>query len=391
MSGNRREPDWIPYARQSISESDVKAVVSTLRSDFITQGPRIEQFEDALSEYSGARYAVAVSSGTAALHLAFKSLGIQKGESGIVPAITFVATANALHYCDAKPWFCDVDPDSGLANVTHFDKAIRNAEAIGEKVKVLVPVSFTGRMCDLESISSLAGKKGAIVVEDAAHSLGAVQGGFNSGSCEYSDAAILSFHPVKHICSGEGGAILTNDKTLARRARRLRSHGIEKPKTLRESVGGWAYSQIELGWNYRMTDLQASLGLSQLDRIGTFLRRRSEIVSRYQKAFGVDPFTSCFERPIDAIDSSWHLYVVRFRSSELRRGAYDFLRENRIGSQVHYIPVFRHPYYSDFDFSSCMGAEKFYSGCLSLPLYPSLSNLEQDRVIDSLKRYCESI
>ncbi len=381
---------WIPYARQCIEDSDIESVISTLKSDFVTQGPRVEYFQDALCEYTGAQYAVAVSNGTAALHLAYQGLGVEKGDVGIVPSITFVATANGLRYCGAKPVFCDVNGGTGLSDQAHFEAGIQNAELTSGKAKILVPVSFTGRMCDLESLSHLAAKHGSFIVEDAAHSLGAAMNGVKSASCVYSDAAILSFHPVKHICTGEGGAVLTNDEALARRVRRLRSHGIVKPDSLLESEGAWAYSQDELGWNYRMTDIQASLGSSQLLRIDSFMERRREIALRYHDAFADEACLRHFERPELKEGLAWHLYVIRFRSSDLRRKAYDFLRAKHIGTQVHYVPVYRHPYYSDLNVSQYPGAEAFYSGCLSLPMYPSLKDADRDRVVKVLKQFCQS-
>jgi len=377
---------WIPYARQCIENSDIESVVSTLKSDFVTQGPRVEYFEDALCEYTGAQYAVAVSSGTAALHLAYQGLGVEKGDVGIVPSITFVATANGLRYCDAEPVFCDVNGRTGLSDQFHFEAGIQMAEATGRKAKVLVPVSFTGRMCDLESLSQLAAKHGSFLVEDAAHSLGARINGRNSASCVYSDAAILSFHPVKHICTGEGGAVLTNDETLARRVRRLRSHGIVKPESLKKSEGPWAYSQNELGWNYRMTDIQASLGSSQLLRIEPNNERRREIASRYDDAFGDEACLSQFERPELEKGSAWHLYVIRFRSSDLRRKAYDFLRAKRIGTQVHYLPVPWQPYYRDlYGEADYPGAKAYYERVLSLPIYPAMTDADVARVVAALK------
>lgn len=393
MSAGIKEGDdpWIPYSRQCIEELDIESVVSTLRSDFVTQGPQIRYFEDALCEFTGAQYAVAVSSGTAALHLAYEGIGVRKGDVGIVPSITFVATANALRYCRADPSFCDVDGDTGIADSIHFEAGIKDVYAAGKKVKVLVPVSFTGRMCSLETLSNLATKNGAFLIEDAAHSLGAASMGIKSASCTHSDAAILSFHPVKHVCAGEGGAVLTNDQVLAQRIRTLRSHGVERPESLRRSEGPWAYSQRELGWNYRMTDIQASLGSSQLRRIEHLIERRRQIAMQYHEAFSGDLFTHHFERPALEKSSSWHLYVIRFGSSEMRRKAYDFLREKRIGTQVHYMPVYRHPYYGGFESSNFPGAEAFYSGCLSIPMYPSLKNAEQERVVDALKLFCESL
>ena len=379
----------IPYAKQCIDDSDIQAVIDSLKSDFLTQGPKIEAFESALAETTGARHAVVVSSGTAALHLAFAALGLERNDVGIVPSITFAATANALVYSGAEPYFCDANSSSGLSEAVHFKEASNELSSQGREAKVFVPVSFTGRIADLEAIQSLASEKGAYVVEDAAHSLGALQNGIKSGSCSCSDAAILSFHPVKLATSGEGGAVLTNDAVLARRMRNMRSHGIEKPDSLLKSEGGWAYAQSELGWNYRMTDIQASLGLSQLKRLDEFLNRRRALVAAYQQAFSQEPFSSCFNRPSDSEGSAWHLYVIQFKTSKLRRAAYDFMRGMGIEVQVHYMPVYRHPYYSEFMEKVRGGAEEFYSGCLSLPLYPSLSSDEQLHVIDALAQFCQ--
>lgn len=251
----------IPYAKQCIDDSDINAVIESLKSDYITQGPRIEHFEKALAEKTGARFAIAVSSGTAALHLAFSALGLKRGDVGIVPSITFAATANALVYCGAEAYFCDTHPVTGISEAVHFENAVEELSESERAAKVYVSVSFAGGVAELEAIQSLASKKGAYVVEDAAHSLGAFENGIRSGSCSHSDAAILSFHPVKLVTAGEGGAVLTNDAILAKRLRNLRSHGIEKPDSLLKSEGGWAYAQRELGWNYRMA--LSSRGLSR--------------------------------------------------------------------------------------------------------------------------------
>ena len=381
----------IPYARQSIDDSDIEAVVETLRSDFVTQGPRVGYFEDGLKELTGARYAIAVSSGTAALHLACQGLDLGKGDVGISPAITFVATANAIAYCGGRVAFADVDPESGLSRKEDFENAVRSLGDSADKAKLFIPVSYSGRVPNLNSISEYAKSLGANVIEDAAHSLGASREGSKSGSCEFTDAATLSFHPVKHICSGEGGALLTNDPALARRARRLRSHGIERPEALHESEGPWAYEQCELGWNYRMTDIQASLGASQLKRFDSFLSRRREIAQRYSNSLKTESMNGLFEVPIWDSESSWHLYAIRFLSPELRQRAYAFLQDNGIGVQVHYRPVYRNPYYSSGFNTSLPGAERFYSGCLSLPMYPDLKDGEQARVIELVKAFCESV
>lgn len=381
----------VPYAKQCIDDSDIQAVVESLKSDFITQGPRIEHFERALAERTGADYAIAVSSGTAALHLAFAALGLKEGNVGLVPSITFAATANALVYCGAEPYFCDTNSDTGISEAEHFKQAVKELDENGRAAQVYVPVSLAGSVGNLEAIQSLASKRGAYVVEDAAHSLGAFHKGIRSGSCSHSDAAILSFHPVKLVTSGEGGAVLTNDAALARRVKNLRSHGIEKPDSLLISEGGWSYAQSELGWNYRMTDIQASLGYSQLKRLDQFLDRRKALVAVYQEAFAREPYRSCFQRPLDSPGSAWHLYVVRFKSSDSRRAAYDFLRSQGILAQIHYMPVYRHPFYKDSITQAREGAEAFYSGCLSLPLYPSLSVDEQSFVIDALGRFCQEL
>lgn len=374
----------IPYSRQSIDDSDVEAVAQALRSDFVTQGPALGRFEAALAEVTGARYAVAVSSGTAALHLSCLGLGIGAGHYGLVPAITFAATANCLRYAGAQVAFCDVDPRSGRAGPEQFQQALDSGRDRGE-LKALLPVSFAGAVPDLETIAQLARKEGAFVIEDAAHSIGARYGGadgaaFRSGSCAHSDAAILSFHPVKHICAAEGGAVLTNDETLARRARRLRSHGIDKGE-------GWGYDQAELGFHYRMTELQAALGASQLGKLDVFLQRRRALALRYQRAFSAEPFASRLRIANADPNSAWHLFVVHFADADERRAAYAFLHERNIRVQVHYFPVYRNSYYEKQGHSPLPGAERFYSTCLSLPLFPRLTDGEQDYVIASLRSF----
>ena len=377
----------LPYARQAIDASDVEAVLAALGADFLTQGPRVAWFEDALREVTGARYAVAVSSGTAALHLACLGLGVGPGDVGVVPAITFAATANCVRYVGGKVAFCDVDAASALAGTEGFRAALAGAEALG-RARVVLPVSFAGSVPDLEGISRLAAEQGLFVIEDAAHSIGAsygAEGGvFGSGSCRHSDAATLSFHPVKHVCAGEGGAVLTNDETLARRARSLRSHGIEKGE-------GWLYNQTELGFNYRLTDVQAALGRSQLARLGENVRRRRELVGRYRAALAEGRFAGrILAPPVDEL-SAWHLFVVRFAGGAAERAAaYRFLHERGIRAQVHYLPVYRHDAHRAAAPVDLPGAEAFYAGCLSLPLFPGLRDEEQDRVLATLGAFLES-
>ncbi len=373
-------PSVIPYGRQWIDESDVAAVVETLRSDFVAQGPKVAAFESALCELTGARFAVAVSSGTAALHLSCLGLGLGRGDLGIVPTITFAATANCLLYVGADVAFCDVDPRTGLAAPDHFSQAL----AAHPKAKVVLPVSYSGSVPDLAAISELAKKEGAFVIEDAAHSVGATYGeGSVSASCEHSDVAILSFHPVKHVCAGEGGAVLTNDEMLARRVRRLRSHGIE-PRD------AWTYDQVELGYHYRMTDLQAALGLSQLSRLPSFLQRRRELAKRYRAALQCEPFSDRIRISSTDEKSAYHLFVVHFENEEERKAAYEHFHRHNVRVQVHYMPVYRHSYYDGPASRNCSGAEAFYSTCLSLPLYPLLKDEEQDYVIQCLKAFLES-
>lgn len=378
-------PRIIPYARQSIDDADIQAVVDSLRSDFVTQGPRVEWFEDGLREATGAAYAVAVSSGTAALHLACLGLGVGPEDVGIVPAITFAATANCLGYVGAEVRFCDVDPKSGHARAKNFSDALALAKG---RAKVLFPVSYGGQPCEMEAIAALGESNGVFVIEDAAHSIGAMYtrscGSARSASCAHSDAAILSFHPVKHVCAGEGGAVMTNDATLARRLRSLRSHGID-----RTFVDGkpdrWLYEQKELGFHYRMTEMQAALGWSQLAKLDRFIEKRRVLAERYLALLSDKTFDDFLDLPMDHSGSSWHLFVVRFKSAAQRVNAYDYLHANGVRVQVHYIPVYRHPFHQGEEDLGLPGAEAFYSCCLSLPLYPDLSFDEQDYVIGLLR------
>lgn len=376
----------IPYARQTIDDADAAAVVEALRSDFVTQGPRVGWFEDALREATGARHAVVVSSGTAALHLACTGLGIGAGDFGVVPAITFAASANCLRYCGADVSFCDVDPRTGLTSLEAI--AVAAGQGAESVFKVAIPVSYSGSAADLPAIACWAARRGAFVIEDAAHSIGGsyvLDGGETalSASCRHSDAATLSFHPVKHVCAGEGGAVMTNDETLARRVRRLRSHGIEKRD-------GWRYEQLELGYHYRMTELQAALGRSQLAKLGASVARRRALAARYDAAFAQAPFASRLRAASQDPLSARHLYVVHFESAATRAAAYAYLGERGIGAQVHYEPLYRHPYYALRGCLELPGAEAFYAGCLSLPMYPALADEEQGRVIGALRDFCEA-
>ncbi len=381
----------LPYARQWIDEADIAAVVEVLRSDWLTQGPVLEQFEQSLAAVTGARHAVAVSSATAGLHLSALALDLAPGCGGITSPITFAASANCLLYAGARVAFADVDPDSALLTPSSLETAMRRLADGGCNPGVVVAVSYGGAVPDLPRLQALCRQHGWRLIEDAAHSLGAVYrsggGEFRSAGCAHTDAAVLSFHPVKHICAGEGGAVLTNDDALAARLRRLRSHGIERPAPDRvpPGEGAWHYEQLELGFNYRMTEMQAALGKSQLSKLDAFLRRRRELARRYADALADARLRNVLRAPAFDPDSAHHLCVARFKSAERRRQAHEWLAAAGIRSQVHYIPVYRHPHYR----RACAcepleGAERFYEGCLSLPLYPKMHDADQERVIAAL-------
>jgi len=386
----------LPYARQWIDESDVAAVVDVLRSDFLTQGPAIERFERALAEVTGARHVVAVSSGTAALHLACLALDFGPGRTGVTSPITFAASANCFLYAGGAADFCDVDPQTGSMSVDALEARLRELAARGAPPGVVVAVSLAGRVAALPGLAAVCARHGWSLVEDAAHSLGATYRDAATGathasaSCAHTRAAILSFHPVKHVCAGEGGAILTHDDALAHRLRRLRTHGIEKPVTaeLPAGEGGWFYEQRELGYHYRLTDIQAALGASQLARLPAFLARRRELARAYAQAFAGAPFERVLRAPAFEPDHAYHLYVVHLRTPALRLAAYDFLAGRGIRTQVHYIPVYRHPHYRRVVGDLRLpGAEAWYGGCLSLPLFPKMTDADQQRVIEALREF----
>ena len=370
----------IPYGKQYIDEEDIKEVLGALRSDWITQGPRVKEFEDALCAFTGAEYAVAVSSGTAALHIAALSAGITKGDEVITSPITFAASANCILYCGGKPIFADID--SAVVNI--------DPEEIEKKTtpmtKAIIPVHFAGHPCDMKKINAIAKKYGLIVIEDAAHALGAEYKGSKIGSCKYSDMTILSFHPVKHITTGEGGAILTNDKALYDKLVLFRSHGITKDCP--DGDGAWYYEMRKLGYNYRITDIQCALGTSQLRKLDGFIRRRKEIAEVYDNAFGDN---SVFDIPQESkeVSSAWHLYVVRLREEyvELRKDIFDELRKKGIGVQVHYVPVHYHPYYRENGYKdvSYPKAESYYASAISLPVYPAMSDDDVRDVVRTVK------
>ncbi|MBU0630356.1 MAG: UDP-4-amino-4,6-dideoxy-N-acetyl-beta-L-altrosamine transaminase [Candidatus Margulisbacteria bacterium] len=370
----------IPYATQWIDEEDIQAVAAALRSSHLTQGPLVDQFEAAVAAYCGAKYAVAFNSGTSALHGACFAAGLIAGDEAITSPITFVASANAILYCGAKPVFADIDPQT--INLDPAAVAVR----LTAKTKVLLPVHFAGQPCDLVALSKLAKERNLIVIEDACHALGADYQGEKIGAGQYSDMTILSFHAVKHITTGEGGMVLTNNKEFAQKLKTFRTHGITRdPQLLAEKdPGPWVYEMQALGFNYRLTDFQSALGISQLKKLDQFVARRREIVARYQAAFKIIPgLATIQEKP--GCRSAWHIYPVMVKGD--RRERFDSLRKVGIGVNVHYIPVYRQPYYRKLGYAQneCPQAENYYESAITLPLYPRLKDEEVDYVISKVK------
>jgi len=378
----------IPYGHQCIDKEDTKAVIKTLRSDFITQGQKIKEFEQTLCAYTGAKYAVAVSSGTAALHIACLAAGIKKGDEVITSPITFVASANCVLYCSGIPLFADIQEDT--VNIDPDEIKIK----VTGKTKAIIPVHFSGHPCDLEEIYNIAKKNNLTVIEDAAHALGAKYKGLTIGSCKFSDMAIFSFHPVKSITTGEGGAVLTNNKRFYNKLLLFRTHGITKEKTKfkTQTARPWSYEMQELGFNYRITDFQCALGISQFGKLNMFIKKRREIAEIYkQKLSDIQAITVPSERPY--VKSAWHIYCVRLKNSSLRKSVFEKLRGQGLGVQVHYIPVYYHPYYKRLGYCRglCPNAEKYYARTISLPLYPSMTASEVNRVIRISRKVIKEI
>ena len=391
----------LPYGKQLIGDDDVAAVTAQLRDDWLTQGPTVARFEAALCEITGAKHAVAVSSGTAALHLACLAAGVGPGEVGITATNTFVASANGIRYCGGRPRIVDVDADTGLISLGALEAVMGELAAAGTRPRVIIPVDFSGATADLVSVQSIARSCGAVVIEDAAHSLGAEykHGGrtYRAASCTHTAMAILSFHPVKHLTTAEGGAITTNDDALFAALLELRSHGITRdPAKLTRNDGPWYQEQQSLGYNYRLTDLQCALGISQARKFPAFVARRRQIAAMYDAAFASAPFTSWIAplRVPVGVSSAYHLYVVRLvaRQGESlegvaarRKAAYLQLREKGILPQVHYVPVHMHPDYQPWvEGQHFPGADAYYASCLSLPMYPALTDDDVARVIATL-------
>lgn len=379
----------LPYGRQHISDADVAAVVETLRADFLTQGPRVTEFEEKFAAYVGAKYAVAVSNGTAALHLCALALGVGPGQRVITSPITFAASANCVRYCGGEVRFADIDPATGLIDL-HQVKQLLETHPPGYFTGI-IPVDFAGLAVNMEEARALADAHGLWLIEDACHAPGGFfvdsQGAERQcGSGQLAELAIFSFHPVKHIATGEGGMITTSDEQLARHLRRLRTHGIEREATglLRQDEGGWYMEMQELGYNYRISDILCALGLSQLARASQGLARRRALAAAYDAAFAQLPGVGVLAP--GRLGHAYHLYVIQV---ENRRGLYEFLRTKNILAQVHYVPVHRMPYYEKLGWQAgdFPQAEAYYARCLSLPLYPTLTDEEQAYVIECVREF----
>jgi len=381
----------IPYGRQSISDEDIQAVVDVLKSDFLTQGPAVPAFEQAICDYSGVKYAVAVNSGTSALHLACMALGLGEGDWLWTSPITFVASANCGAYCGAQVDFVDIDPVSWNISVERLEEKLVLAKRENRIPKVLVAVHFSGLPCDMESIHALSQEYGFYIIEDACHAIGGKYQGEPVGCSRYSDITVFSFHPVKTVTTGEGGMAVTNEKVLAHRMALLRGHGITRDieKMTHEPDGPWYYQQIDLGYNYRMTDIQAALGISQLKRVDAFVKKRHALATRYDILLDGLPV----QRPLwdNEKFSGLHLYVVRIKTENdggLRNRVFEYMRDHGVGVNIHYIPVHTQPYYQRLrsDYDNYLEAERYYSEAISLPMYPELRKEQQQYVVDTLKQ-----
>lgn len=371
----------IPYGKQTIEQDDIQAVVDVLQSDFLTTGPKIAEFEQTVADYVGAKYAVAISNGTSALHAACFATGIGPGDEVITTPLTFAASANCVLYCGGTPVFADVDPKTYNIDPEDIQRKIT------DRTKAIIAVHLAGQPCDMDAIHSIAREHGLIVIEDGAHALGSVYKGKKVGNL--SDMTTFSFHPVKPITTGEGGMIVTDNEDFYKKMVLFRSHGITRDDSMMtRNDGPWFYQQFDLGYNYRITDIQCALGCSQMKKLDRFLARRKEIVARYNEAFAdCDNIITPYQ--LSDTESGWHLYIVQVKNC-VRRQVFEAMREKGIGVNVHYIPVYMHPYYQEHGYENvhCANAEEIYSHIISLPLYPGLTSEQQDYVIDTLKSLC---
>ena len=400
---------YIPYGRQSIDDADIEAVVKVLKSDYLTTGPAVAAFEKKVADYVGAKYAVAVSNGTAALHVACLAAGIGEGDEVNTTPITFAASANCVLYCGGTPVFADIDPDTYNISPEELESKIT------PQTKAIIPVHYTGQPCDMDAILEIARKHDLLVIEDGAHALGASYKGKKIGSI--ADMTCFSFHPVKPVTTGEGGMIVTDNEELYRKLVLYRSHGITRDKDMMQQYeeqlhqssdpalqeaadmlrgdvidpGGWYYQQLELGYNYRITDISCALGASQMDKLDRFLERRRQIAKKYDEAFADIPQIKTPWQQ-EGCQSGWHLYMIQTMERS-RREVFDGLRQAGIGVNVHYIPVYRHPYYQRNGYAGvhCLNAEAFYERAISLPIFPGLTGQQQDYVLEHVIKECTAI
>lgn len=379
----------IPYSRQSINEADIEAVINTLRSNFLTQGPAVPAFEASVRNFVGSKYSIATSSATTALHLACLSLGVGPGDVVWTSAITFVASANCALYCGAKVDFIDIDLDSLNISEQALRYKLEDAQKNRVLPKVIIPVHMGGKSCNMQALYELSKEYGFAIIEDASHAIGGSYQSQKVGSCQYSDITVFSFHPVKIITSAEGGMAVTNDLSLAKKMQLLRSHGITRDQSDMVSLqdGPWYYEQIDLGFNYRMTDIQAALGLSQMTRLDNFVLKRNRIAQKYNKLLSNAPIF--FQAIAKDVYSAYHLYVIQLNLELIassHREVFNGLRNAGIEVNLHYIPVYLHPYYQKLGFTRgyCPNAEKYYSRAISLPMFSELTDEEQDWVVMQL-------
>jgi UDP-4-amino-4,6-dideoxy-N-acetyl-beta-L-altrosamine transaminase len=382
---------FLPYGRQCIDDDDIAAVIEALRADFLTTGPTAREFEKAICNVTGAAEAVVCSNGTTALHLAMIAAGIGPGDAVIVPSITFLATANAARYCGAEVIFADVDSETGMITEETAKAAIERAltptlspVGRGGRVKAILPVSIGGHVYDAPGIAAFAKQHNLKIIADSCHALGGANNGASVGACTYEDLATFSFHPVKAIATGEGGAITTNDPAMAAKMREIRSHGIKRD----ESKGMWYYEMIDLGYNYRLSDIQCALGLSQIKKLQGMVNRRRDLAKMYGEL--LKPLAPVVKPPVSSAGSSWHLYAVRIDFSAAKTTRDDVMRtlkNNNIGTQVHYIPVHSQPYYKNrYGDLNLPGAGDYYECTLSLPLFPTMHENDVRRVVESLTK-----
>ena len=383
LGGKPTRNTYLSYGKQTVDESDIQAVVDVLKGDYLTTGPFVKEFEDKVANYVGAKYAVAVSNGTAALHMACFAAGINEGDEVIVSPMTFAASANAVLYCGGNPVFADIDP------ATYNLDPDKIEEKITEKTKAIIPVDFSGQSVDMDRIKEIADKHGLIIIEDAAHALGSEYKGRKVGS--QADMVEFSFHPVKPITTAEGGIVTTNSEDLYKKMMIFRTHGITRDQEiLNENHGPWYYEQQHLGYNYRLTDVQSALGTSQMSKINDFITRRREIVEQYNEAFkGLIEIVTPFEAGFS--NSGWHIYVIKVKPELLtatRKEIFEALQAENIGVNVHYLPVYLHPYYRDLGYNKglCPNAEELYENMITLPLFPSMSNEDVNDVVVAVKK-----